>query len=133
MDTSEDSGDIVCWAPPVLKNIEAQFAGTVDIGVEHLADEFNTRGLVRILLLEVHHQTEGPIFKRSVGRADDDGIPNDLSVTGLQLAVHLHIPGHDIVGNRRRRDTGRRISLHALKSSGDAVSEVRQIVFQRQP
>lgn len=123
MDTGENGGDIICWTPPILKNIEAQFTGTIDIGVEHLADEFDARGLVRVLLLEVHHQTEGPIFKRSVGRADDDGIPNDLSAPGLQLALHLHVPSHNIVGNRRRRDTGRRISLHALKSSGDTVSK----------
>lgn len=80
LDTSEDGGHIVCRAPSVLENVKAQLASTVNVGVEHLADEFDTWRLVRILLLEVHHQAEGSILEGSVGRANNDGIPKVSSV-----------------------------------------------------
>jgi hypothetical protein len=43
--------------------------------MEHLADEFDTRRLVRIRFLEVHDETESPVLKRCVSWSDDDGVP----------------------------------------------------------
>lgn len=80
LDTSQNGSHIVCWAPSVLENVKAQLACTVHVGVEHLADELDSRRLVWILLLEVHHKAERSIFEGSIGRADDDGIPRVPSV-----------------------------------------------------
>lgn len=58
-----------------MQNIQAKLSGGVNVWVEHLADELDLRGLVRILLLELHHQSKSAILKGSVGGADDDGVP----------------------------------------------------------
>jgi hypothetical protein len=50
--------------------------------MEHLANELDARGLVGILLLEVHHQAECTILEGSVGGADNDGIPVTSSANG---------------------------------------------------
>ena len=47
--------------------------------MKHCADEFDAGWLVGILLLELHDESEGSVFKRSVGGADDDSIPGRLS------------------------------------------------------
>lgn len=43
--------------------------------MKHLADELDTRGLVGVLFLKVHHQAECAILEGSIGGADNDGIP----------------------------------------------------------
>jgi hypothetical protein len=45
--------------------------------VEHLTDEFHTRGFVGVLLFKVHDEAECAIFKRRFGGTNDDGIPED--------------------------------------------------------
>lgn len=80
LDAGQDSGDIVGGAPSVLKDIQAQLACGIDVGVEHLADELDGRRLVRILLLEMHHESESAVLKWRVGGSDDDGIPCRLDV-----------------------------------------------------
>lgn len=40
-----------------------------------MADELNLGGFVRVLFLEVHYEPKGTILKGSVGRTDDDGVP----------------------------------------------------------
>jgi hypothetical protein len=75
LDTRQDSSHIVCGAPAVLENIETKLAGPVDVRVEHLADKLDTRGLVGVLFLEVHHQAECTILKGSIGGTNNDGIP----------------------------------------------------------
>lgn len=44
--------------------------------MKHLADEFDLRGLIRILLFKLHHQSEGAVLERCIGRPDDNGVPN---------------------------------------------------------
>ena len=75
----EDGCHIICRAPAILKNIQAQFAGRVDIGVEHLAYELDSRRLVGILLFKMHHEPKGSIFERGIGRPDNNGIPGAIS------------------------------------------------------
>jgi hypothetical protein len=43
--------------------------------VEHLTDEFDLRGFVGVLLLELHDEPESAILERRVCGADDDGVP----------------------------------------------------------
>jgi hypothetical protein len=52
--------------------------------VEHLADKFDLWWLVRILLLELHHQSERAVFERRIRRADDDGVPDVESVSVIR-------------------------------------------------
>ena len=75
LDASQDGRHVISRAPPILENVQTELAGAVDVGVEHLADELDARGLVRVCLLEVHHQPEGSIFEGCVCRADDDCVP----------------------------------------------------------
>ena len=75
----EDGCHVICRAPAILKNIQAQLAGGVDIGVEHLAYELDSRGLVGILLFKMHHESKSSIFERSIGRPDDNGIPEAVT------------------------------------------------------
>ena len=46
---------VVGWTPSVLQDVQAEFSGSIDIGMEHLADKFDTRRFIRILFLEMHH------------------------------------------------------------------------------
>jgi hypothetical protein len=48
--------------------------------MEHLADEFDARRFVGVLLFEVHDQAEGAVFEGRVGWADDDGVPRSVPV-----------------------------------------------------
>lgn len=81
MNTREDSCHVICGTPTVLQNVETQLTSSVYIRVEHLADKFHTRRLVRVLLLKVHHQAECAILKRCIGGANDDGIPRKENET----------------------------------------------------
>lgn len=44
--------------------------------MKHLADELDGRRLVWILFLEGHDESKSSIFKGSICRTDNDGIPN---------------------------------------------------------
>lgn len=85
LDTGKNSRDVVCGTPAVLEDIETEFAGGVNIGVEHLADELDRRRLIGILLLKMHHQAEGAIFEGRIGGSDDHGVPiwRLMSVTAM--------------------------------------------------
>ena len=43
--------------------------------MEHLADKLDCRGLVGVLFLKVHNESEGSILEGSIGRSDNNGIP----------------------------------------------------------
>ena len=43
--------------------------------MEHLADELDTRRLVWVGLLEVHHQPECPVLERCISGPNNDGVP----------------------------------------------------------
>lgn len=75
LDAGQDSSNIVCRTPSVLQNVQAQLAGGVYIGVEHLAYKFDLGRLIGVLLFELHDESECAIFKRCVRGADDDGVP----------------------------------------------------------
>ena len=81
LNTRQDRGHIVRWAPPILEDIQTELARAVDVRVEHLTDELDAGWLVGVLLLEVHHQAEGAIFERGVGGANNHSVPiRDRSV-----------------------------------------------------
>lgn len=71
----QDRGDIVGGTPAILENVETQLAGVVDVGMEHLRDEFHAGRFVGILLVEMHDEPERAVFERRVGGSDDDGVP----------------------------------------------------------
>jgi hypothetical protein len=75
LNAGQDSSNIVRRTPSVLQNVQAQLAGGVYVGVEHLADEFDLGRLVGVLLLKLHDESECAIFKRCVRWAYDYGIP----------------------------------------------------------
>jgi len=78
LNTSQDSGNIVGWAPSILQDIQTKFTGGVDIGVKHLTNEFHRRRLIRILLLEMHDETESAILEWGINRADYNGVPMSM-------------------------------------------------------
>lgn len=55
LNAGEYSRYIVRRAPTVLENVQTELSCAVDVGVEHLADEFDAWWLVRVLFLEMHH------------------------------------------------------------------------------
>lgn len=117
LNTRQDGGYIVGGAPSVLQNVETELTGSVDIGMEHLTDEFDARRLVGVLFLKIHHKAKGSILKGCIGWSNDNGIPMDaLEKRNSRLKRYLHIPCHHIIGDGRGRDTCGGIGLHALKS-----------------
>lgn len=86
LDASQDGSDIVRRTPSVLQNVQAQLAGGVYVGVEHLADEFDLGRLVGVLLFKLHDKSKCAIFKRCIRRAYNYGIPGDKC--GQELALN---------------------------------------------
>ncbi len=76
LNARQDGRDIIRRTPAVLQNIQTKLARSVDIRMEHLADEFNARWLIWVLLLEMHHQAECTILERRFCGADDHSVPN---------------------------------------------------------
>jgi hypothetical protein len=90
--------------------------------VEHLADEFDGRWLIRVLLLKMHYESKGSILKGRVGGSYYDRIPVkhhgvSLECSTAQLLLVFSLPSHDIIGDRGSRDSGGRICLHAFEVS----------------
>lgn len=75
LNTGQYGSDIVCRTPPILQNIQAQLPRVVYVWMKHLTDELDSWRLIRVLLLKMHDQSEGAVFKRRVRRPDDDGVP----------------------------------------------------------
>lgn len=75
LDAGQNSSNVVCRTPSILQNVQAQLAGGVYVGVEHLADKLDLGRLVGVLLFELHDESECAIFKRCIRRADDYGVP----------------------------------------------------------
>lgn len=116
LDAGQNSSHIVGRTPSVLKNVETKFSGSVYIGVEHLADEFDAGRLVGVLFLEVHHEAKCSILKGCVGRTNDHRIPIRCIREVFQVGwITFHLPSHHVISDRRGRDTGRGISLHPLR------------------
>lgn len=128
LDAGQDGGDVVRRAPSVLEDVETDLAGGIDVRMEHLGDELDTWRFTRVRFFELQHQFERAVLVGSVGRADDDGVPGELSVL-TKVAVNIYkgcivilesqqrrgnVPAHHIVLNRGRGDSGWRIRLHPL-------------------
>jgi hypothetical protein len=54
LNARQDSSNIVGRTPSVLEDIQAKFAGPVDIWMEHVADEFDSGGFIGIGFFKVH-------------------------------------------------------------------------------
>lgn len=67
LDRRQDGSDVVRRTPPVLEDVKTELPVGVDVGVEHLGEEADGRGLVGVRLLEGERQPERPIFKRRLG------------------------------------------------------------------
>ena len=81
LDARQHRGTVVCGTPPILQNVQTQLARGVDVGVEHLADELDGGRLVRILLLEMHHESESAILEGRVGGSDNDSVPERVGIS----------------------------------------------------
>lgn len=80
LNTCQNSRNIVCRTPPVLQNIQTQLSSCINIRMKHLANELDGGGLVWILFLEGHDKSKSSIFKGSVCRTDNDGVPNSFII-----------------------------------------------------
>ena len=63
LDTCEDRCDIVCRAPSVLEDIEAQFPIRINIRMEHLAQKFHSRGFVGVRFVKGQQEFECAILE----------------------------------------------------------------------
>lgn len=75
LNTRQNCRNVVCWRPPILEDIQAQFACAVNVRVKHLANKLDAGRLVRVGFFEVHDKAKGAVFKRCVGRSYNDGVP----------------------------------------------------------
>ena len=78
LDTGQYGSHIVRRTPPILQNIQAKFPRSVDIWVEHLANELDTWRFVWILFFKMHDQTKRSIFEGCICRSDNDSVPGWL-------------------------------------------------------
>jgi hypothetical protein len=116
LNTCQDSRYVICWTPSVLKNIQTKLACSINIWMEHLADELDSGWLVRIRFLEVHYKPKCAIFKRCICRSDYNSIPSFcISKIYAVVVCGVAIPGHNIVSDWRGGDSSRRIVLHSLQ------------------
>jgi len=79
LNAGEDGRHIISWTPAVLQDVETELAGSVNVRVEHLADELDGRRFVRILLLKMHNKSERSVFEGGVSGANNDSVPRDWS------------------------------------------------------
>lgn len=105
LNTGQYGSHVISGTPAVLQDVQTQLAGAVDVRMKHLANELDARGLIGVLLFEVHHKSEGSVFERSICGSDNDGVP-----------------GHNIIGDGRGRYASRRVCLHALEVSHQAAT-----------
>lgn len=76
LNAGQDGGNIIRGTPPVLEDVQTKLSGSVDVWMEHLADELDARRFVGILLFEMHHKSKGAILERRVSWADDHSVPS---------------------------------------------------------
>lgn len=126
LNTRQDSRNVICRTPAVLKDIKTQFSSRIHVRVEHLTDEFDLWRLVGILFFKLHNQSKSSIFERRISRSNNDGIPT--SRRGQQRARCRDVwprpsivndgdvPCHHIIRDRGSGNSCRRICLHALQS-----------------
>ena len=67
LDRRQDRGDVVRGGPPILEDVEAEFAVGVYVWVEHAREEFHRGGFVGVGFVEGEHELERAIFKGRVG------------------------------------------------------------------
>lgn len=84
--TGQDGRHVIGWAPTILQNIETKLPSSVYVRVKHLTDKLDSRRLIGILFLEMHHQTECSIFEGRIGGTNDDGIPAKFAHVSLTNA-----------------------------------------------
>jgi hypothetical protein len=87
LDAGKNSGNIICRTPSVLEDIQAQFPCRVYVRVEHLTDEFHKRRLIRILLFELHNESESAVFEWGVCGSDNDSVPDGELAPAAQPAL----------------------------------------------
>lgn len=75
LDARQNGSNVVCGRPAILQDIQTQLARPVYIGMEHLADKLDGRGLVGVCLFKVHHKAKCSVFKGCVCRTNDDSVP----------------------------------------------------------
>lgn len=59
-----------------------------------MADELDSRRLIRVLLFKLHHKPECSILKWRVRGSDDDGVPNPRLAFGFRFTIWLQSVWH---------------------------------------
>lgn len=85
LNAGQDGRNIIRRTPSVLEDVQAELSRSVDVRVEHLADELDAGRFVGVLLFEMHDKAKGAILERGVRWADDDGVP--LSRNSISILV----------------------------------------------
>lgn len=75
LNTSQNSSNIIRRTPSILQDIQTQLSRAIDVGMEHLAYEFDCWWFIGVLFFELHDEAECAVFKGSVCWADDYGVP----------------------------------------------------------
>lgn len=100
LNTRQNRSHIVRRTPPILQDVQAQFPRGINIRMEHLTDELDSRRFIRVCFLKVHYKAESAVFKGCIGGA-----------------YYYGVPGHDVVADGGGGDSRGRVCLHAFKVS----------------
>lgn len=84
LDTGQHCCNIICRTPSVLQNVQTEFSSSIDVRMEHLADEFDRGWFVWVLLFKLHNKAKGPILEGSIRRTDNDSVPRVVSMADLE-------------------------------------------------
>lgn len=110
-----------------MQYIQTQFPGTVDIRMEHLTYEFDARRFVGILLLKMHNQAKGPVFKGCVSWPDDDSIPFPL--VSFYYSFKLHVASYQVITlsamGEAETPAGGSVCIRWMRSSSSASVQLR--------
>ena len=83
LDRRQNRGDVVRRRPPVLKDVETEFAIGVHVRVEHAREELDRWWLVGVGFVEREQEFERAVFKRRVGC----GIASDRAGGGVNWCI----------------------------------------------
>jgi hypothetical protein len=88
----------------------------------HARNEFYLRWFIGVVLIKLHDEFECSIFKWSICRTQDDGVPTQVSSVTDTKSPRDSLPGHHVFTHGTSADSGRGIRLHSLRKN--SISDV---------
>ena len=104
LNTRQNRRDVISRTPPVLQDVQTQFAIGIHVGMKHFGKKLDGGWFVGIGFVESQHELERAVFKWRVCGTEDDGVPD-----------------HEVVSTRCARYATRRIGGEAFEVSNQSL------------